>query len=254
MYPFLAADVPLWTAGTPVLVAAAVSLLLAVSVRAWVADEAGMRLLRRSGAGWVTDREALRRMRLVCFPVSLVLGWVVARFAAPVLSVGGEGASAAEVLLVAALGLLAGATPWLFHVDARIHRLPDRVTLPLVALTGLLFLGAALLGHPRGWWALVGCAVFGLVFALLWFLGAVLSGGGMGLGDVKLAAPLGGALLALSSTALLVALLVMHLSAVAVVVYRRLTHGAGRRDAIAFGPHMFIGLWVTVVLGPVLAG
>lgn len=133
----------------------------------------------------------------------------------------------------------------LVRTDLREHRLPNRWTLRLavggfLAMTG----GSAVAGR----WDLVASTVLGgLGYATAMLLLHVLSRGGLGMGDVKLAVGLGtyagmGGSAAIVAAALL-AVLLGGLAAVVLVVLRRAT----RRTALPFGPAMVAG--AVVVLG-----
>jgi len=140
-------------------------------------------------------------------------------------------------------------------VDLRVHRLPDAVVLPsypvLVALLGLAAVVDGVGGH--GWdgrhalGAGVGAAALVAVFGVM----HLAPGGGLGLGDVKLAGLLGAALGWLGPSAvllgLIVGLVVAGLYAGALLATRRAT----RADHIAYGPHLLLGAFIAVLLaGP----
>ena len=135
----------------------------------------------------------------------------------------------------------------LAFIDARQHRLPDVITLPSYPAS-LLLLGVAALFVPGGpglfVHALIGMAVAVAFFALL----LLLSPTGIGLGDVKLAGPLGAYLGWLGAaafvTGLMAAWLLAALTAVGLLVTRRAT----RKSEIPFGPFLVAG-----TLGAVLA-
>jgi leader peptidase (prepilin peptidase)/N-methyltransferase len=124
-------------------------------------------------------------------------------------------------------------------IDLRYQIIPDAVTVPGV-VTGVL---ASLASHRVSWvdslcGVLVGTALFAAVI--------VLSGGGMGGGDLKLGAMLGAFL---GWKALLVALFVAVMlggtSAVTLLALRKLA----RKDAIPFGPFLAIGGAVALFWG-----
>jgi leader peptidase (prepilin peptidase)/N-methyltransferase len=134
-------------------------------------------------------------------------------------------------------------------IDLRHQIIPDAITLPGI-VAGLL---ASLVTGRISWVESVGGALLGsgLFVAII-----VLSRGGMGGGDLKLGAMLGAflgwqALL----VALFVAVMLGGLSAVALVVSRRL----GRKDAIPFGPFLALGgavalFWADAILAWYLGG
>ncbi|WP_435059362.1 prepilin peptidase [Streptomyces sp. bgisy060] len=132
-------------------------------------------------------------------------------------------------------------------VDVRVHRLPDGVTLPLAAAVPLLLGGAALLPYGAGSWthALLGGLVLGGAYGVL----ALINPGGLGLGDVKLALPLGAALgwygwgvLFLGAFA---GFLLGAVYGLGLVLLRR----ADRSSAIPFGPFMLTGGLLGLALG-----
>lgn len=91
--------------------------------------------------------------------------------------------------VLAALLLLLGVAVRLSVIDARSHRLPDRIVLPAYP-AALVLLGAAALaaGSPvAGVRAVGGALVLGLFYLLL----RLVNPAGMGLGDVKLSGLLG---------------------------------------------------------------
>ncbi len=154
-------------------------------------------------------------------------------------SVGGLGDWAALPVYL----LFAWLTVGLVWIDLDVHRLPVGLVVPtgwwLVALLAVASLAT---GDRRWLGALIGAGVMGAVYLLL----AVLPGGGVGGGDVRLAPVIGGLLGWLGSGALLVGLLagflVGGLAAVTLLALRR----AGLRSTIAYGPAMCLGAWVGI--------
>ncbi|MFJ5923176.1 prepilin peptidase [Kitasatospora sp. NPDC092948] len=128
----------------------------------------------------------------------------------------------------------------LAFVDAAVKRLPDALTLPLLAGTALLI---PLADHRPAVWlrcALAAGALGGLFLLLALFAP-------MGLGDVKLAPSLGAVLGLVGWRTFYAGLLYMWLIAavwaVALLVLRR----AGRRTELAFGPAMLLGTLAAVL-------
>jgi leader peptidase (prepilin peptidase) / N-methyltransferase len=133
---------------------------------------------------------------------------------------------------------LAAVTPWLAWFDVTAHRLPNRLVVPGI--------GIGLLGCAGEWLASGRIPVVPLVAGVAYagFLLVLNLVGGMGMGDVKLAAVLGLASWNLSIAALspVVAFLVGGLVSLALLV-------AGRRgQRIAFGPFLLGGFWAAVFL------
>ncbi|GAA0306764.1 A24 family peptidase [Streptomyces polychromogenes] len=132
-------------------------------------------------------------------------------------------------------------------VDLAVHRLPDVLTLPLAAATAALLGVAALLPRAAGSWrgALCGGAALGAAYLLLFLINPA----GMGLGDVKLALPLGVALgwygWGVWAAGAFLGLLYGAVYGLALL----LTSRATRRAGFAFGPFMAAGALTGVLLG-----
>jgi leader peptidase (prepilin peptidase)/N-methyltransferase len=142
-------------------------------------------------------------------------------------------------LAIAALGLepaaisalyVAAVTPELIRIDLREHRLPNRMVVP-----GLV---VGLIACAMQWslLPLISALAFG---GFLFVLGLT---GGIGMGDVKLAALLGLAspTLAVALAAPMLAFLLGGLAAVVALVFR------GRGSRIPFGPALLLGYWVAI--------
>jgi leader peptidase (prepilin peptidase)/N-methyltransferase len=163
-------------------------------------------------------------------------GWWVAvtgsGSAAALLAVAFGPSPALPALLIAVvLGVLLAA------IDVRCLRLPDR----LVAALATVVLP---LGFDRFGLALSGAAVLGGAYLLL----AVVSGGGVGLGDVKLAAVLGYALGHLGWPAVLAGLVAPHLINGPIAVFLLITGRARRSTALPLGPALLAGAVVAVAI------
>ncbi|MEV7633186.1 A24 family peptidase [Microbacterium sp. NPDC089318] len=136
-------------------------------------------------------------------------------------------------LALAAVGL------WLIEIDARTHRLPNRIVLPTLACLILLIVVEALMtgDEDRLTRTLLGGLALGGFYAVL----RLVSSRGMGGGDVKLAAIIGLVLAWHGWQTLLMgaaaAFLLGALHASALMALRRAT----RHTRIAFGPWMIIG-------------
>jgi leader peptidase (prepilin peptidase)/N-methyltransferase len=132
-------------------------------------------------------------------------------------------------------------------IDARQRRLPDVVTLPSYPAS-LLLLGVAALAVPGGPGRFVH-ALIGMVAAVAFFgLLLLASPAGIGLGDVKLAGPLGAYLGWLGAAAFITGLMAAWLLAAATAIGLLLTRRATRKSEIPFGPFLIAG-----TLGVVLA-
>lgn len=140
----------------------------------------------------------------------------------------------------------------LVTADLAVHRLPDRLTVPTAGWILLCWLALCLTGAP---WAdlgraLLAAGVLGGAFLLL----CLLTPGGLGLGDAKLAGVLGlvlgwfGWLEVLAGV--LGAFLLGGLFAIALLLARR----ASRRTAVAFGPWLVAGAMLSLGWAPALLG
>jgi len=143
--------------------------------------------------------------------------------------------------LLPALGVAAVAPP-LVRADLADRRLPNRLVLPALA-AGAIGFGLKWIadGHPPLLPVIAGAAYGGALLVLALF-------GGMGMGDVKLAAALG-----LASPTLAVAVLSPVLAfglggiAAVIVLIRR-----GPRSTVAFGPFLLAGYFAALAVTAVL--
>lgn len=148
----------------------------------------------------------------------------------------GPGGEALSVALFGCLLIVAG------MVDSRHHIIPDAVTLPGMAaglILSLVRTEVGLLGAGLG--LLIGG---GLLLGL-----AVITRGGMGGGDIKLAAMMGAFL---GWESLLVALLLGFISGALVGGVMMLARRKGRKDLMAFGPFLAFGGLASAFAGPAL--
>lgn len=135
-------------------------------------------------------------------------------------------------------------------VDARTHRLPNRLVLPAYpVLLLLLVLASAALGlNPALLTAvLASVAVFAFFLLLRWAQPR-----GMGGGDVKLAAVVGLVLGYLGWETVLWGVLAGFLVGGLYSTVLLATRRATRRTAIPFGPWMLLGAWLAIAAHAVL--
>lgn len=179
--------------------------------------------------------------------------WTVVTAAiAAVLALAASPAYLPAVLPSGAIAVVAGATPALAYFDVRLHRLPDRIVWPSIAV------GAALLAADTGLngaftpsgtsaaaTAVIGAAVFLVIRAL--------PGSGLGFGDVKLAGLLGLAVGAIEPAAGPAALFIAVVSAGLAASFLIVTRRASMRDSLAYGPFLLFGAWTAVIAVGVLS-
>lgn len=145
--------------------------------------------------------------------------------------------------LLAPLALAAVAPP-LFWTDVTQHRLPNRLTLPA--------LGAGLIGAGVSWLATGGLPLVPLLAGIASFVVFLLLAlaGGMGMGDVKLAAAIG-----LASPTLTVAvaapLIAFLLGGVASLVVLARGGWSARQSHLPFGPFLLLGYATALAVGAV---
>lgn len=141
------------------------------------------------------------------------------------------------ILTAAALTAIAVATIPLVIIDIREHRLPNRITYSLAAITLLCAAGASN-------FTAVGC---GLVSAIAMLLLSLLSRGGLGMGDVKLAVSLGTAagLFGTATTVMTftLAFIVGGIWALWGLATRRFV----KQSSLPFGPALLAGFWLSII-------
>ncbi len=134
---------------------------------------------------------------------------------------------------------LAVVTPMLWRADLTERRLPNVLVLPCAAVAALTVCASIALGGPEPLAPLVAAGATFVFFAVL------CAGGGMGMGDLKLAVVLATVLALARLDAVVLAGIVAFLSGGLgglVVLWRR-----GSRS-IPFGPFLLVGFWTAVVL------
>lgn len=174
--------------------------------------------------------------------------WAAPQFA----EASGVTAVVAAVLHLVALLYLAAISLALAIIDIETHRLPNVIVLPGYAVGAVLLGTAALLqGDLMGLGRMAAGA--GILFAF-YFVLAIISPRGMGMGDVKLAGVLGLFLGSLGWGQLAVgagaAFVLGGLFSIILLITKR----AGRKSGIPFGPWMLLGAWVGVFAGQAIAG
>jgi leader peptidase (prepilin peptidase)/N-methyltransferase len=136
--------------------------------------------------------------------------------------------------------------PWLAAVDSDVLRIPNRVLAPTAVATLLAVISITV--ATQDWMTLIVPTVAALatggVFATLHFA----TKGGIGFGDVKLAALIGLSVGSVGIGAVWLSLLVGSLAA---VVWTKATRAGG---PIPIGPWLLCGAWVSVFAGVIGSG
>lgn len=243
-----------------VLAAAAAGCAVVRVLPVLVADDAGMRLLRPASQRRRWFPEPVLVACGVLLAIASPLAYAALASGGGLASLGSTSAEApagaahvvAAVCTGAGVGAAAGVSPLLAWIDVRIHRLPDRIVLPLLGLTAVCWTIAALsggaapaapaAGHGPGAALGIG-AVCGALVLLVSVIGGRGRGLAIGLGDVKLAVLLG-ALTGLAGTgAVLAAFVVAQLSALLDAGWQVLVGRRGLATRLAYGPHLLLGMW-----------
>lgn len=134
-------------------------------------------------------------------------------------------------------------------IDLEHRRLPNAIVYPSLAVGAIWILIAWLLGGPLD---PIGAAIGSLAYGGMLLLIALVSRGGMGIGDVKLASLVGlvvGAI-DLPSVGVAAAAGILFGGVAGIIALAR---GADRRSALPFGPMLAAGALVAVAFGPPLA-
>lgn len=177
-----------------------------------------------------------------------VAWWWLARGAAS------EHGQAATILLLVALLYLAAVSISLALIDLDTFRLPNAIVLPSLVVLLVLFVAASACATDGSlWWPLaratIGALALALFYAALWFFWP----GGMGLGDVKLAAVLGLMLAWFGWGTLVVGAFAAFVFGGVYGVALMLAGRGSRRSRIPFGPWMILGAWFGIFVGEPLA-
>jgi leader peptidase (prepilin peptidase)/N-methyltransferase len=151
-------------------------------------------------------------------------------------------AATGPTLAVIPVLYLAAVTPELVRVDLREHRLPNRLVVPGIGI-GLVTWAIESLAAGR---PVLTPIVAGAASAL--FLLALCVFGGIGMGDVKLAAAIGLASWVpfVGVLSPVIGFLVGGVASVALIVRRGRGGRLGTR--MAFGPYLLAGFWIAVAL------
>lgn len=129
-------------------------------------------------------------------------------------------------------------------IDARTHRLPREVTYTTLAIGAPLLAVAALVdSEPR---RLVEAAIGGAVLTIVFWLGHLVTRGGLGTGDVRLAPLLGVYLGYVSLSAVAIGIIAGLVAATLFGLVMLATRG--RNDPYPFGPFLAVGTLLTLLV------
>lgn len=134
----------------------------------------------------------------------------------------------------------------LIYTDLRFHQLPNALTFgSYPVISGLLLLAA--LTTDGGLSNLARAAVSAVATMALYALMHAVNQTGLGLGDVKLAPVMGAVLGWHSFGAVLTGTIYGFVLAGVVAALLLLTKRVTKKDEIAFGPFMILGMWLALI-------
>lgn len=160
-------------------------------------------------------------------------------------------ALAAGVVALIAFLALAGSSVALALIDLDVHRLPNVIVLPLFVTGAVLLTASGVMTGDGG--ALLRAGSGALILGGVYLALALAIPGGMGMGDVKLAAVLGLFLGYLGWAQLAVGSISAFILGGLFGVVLLLTRRAGRRSSVPFGPWMLLGAWIGIFAGGPIA-
>lgn len=150
-----------------------------------------------------------------------------------------------DAVLPAFLVVMAAGTA-ISIVDLREKRIPNRMLLAAGPMVAVLLAGGLLVRGEPG--RLLAVLVGAVALFVIYFVIAIVVPAAMGMGDVKLAALLGGALGAVGLTAWLAGLLSAFLIGGIVAVIALVSRRVGLHGSIPFGPWMVAGALVGLAI------
>jgi len=168
-------------------------------------------------------------------------------FVEPVATASAPGETIAASLVLVAFLYFAAIAVALVAIDLDVHRLPNAIIYPSYIVFAVLFAGAAIAGNAYG--ALLRAGLGAVIMFIAYLAMAYIKPGGMGFGDIKLAAIMGACLGWVGWGSLLVgafsAFLLGGIFSIVLLLSRRATRTSG----IPFGPWMFAGAYVGIAAG-----
>lgn len=156
------------------------------------------------------------------------------------------GFAADIIVLITYLGLTAVSIS-LALIDIDTSTLPNRIVMPsLVGVIVLLGVASVLRGEFE---PLLRAAIGGAALFVFYLLLALVSRGGMGMGDVKLAALLGVALAWVGWPALIVGTFAAFVLGGVFALVLLIARKVSRKSGVPFGPWMLAGAWIGIFWG-----
>ena len=212
--------------------------VLGAGVGAWL-----MRVLAGASYRRLDERHALLPGHTWWLVIAVAIAWASLTF-----RFGGQ----AQWSLLPAYLYLGAVGAALTLIDLDVHRLPDLIVLPSYPIAFVLLLVPTVV--TGAWGALLRGVLAGLALFVGYLVLALVSpgGGGLGLGDVKLAGVLGLLLGWLGWSPAIVSVFAAFVIGGLIAVILLLLGRAKRSSHVAFGPSMILGAWVAVMFPVVL--
>ena len=135
-------------------------------------------------------------------------------------------------------------------IDLKLFRLPDLLTLSLACIVAGLLVSDALKNKHHN--QLKSALICSLSLFIFYLLINILSHGGMGMGDAKLALTIGLLTGYYGWKSTFISTLVAFTAGALVGIGLILFKGAGRKTAVPFGPFMLVGCYASIWLAPVI--
>jgi leader peptidase (prepilin peptidase)/N-methyltransferase len=175
--------------------------------------------------------EASRGFRPIAIPDGIVAVAAIATATAALIKFDLSGRAFVAALFAAVLVVLAA-------IDLEERLIPNRIVVP----AGVVVLLGDIAAAPHRWkeWTIAACASLAATLAV-----ALVTKGGVGMGDVKLAFLLGAGLGWAIAGAAVVAMLATFVFSVGILARRGL---AARKETIPFGPFLVLGALVALFL------
>jgi leader peptidase (prepilin peptidase)/N-methyltransferase len=208
--------------------------LVGAGVGAWLAG-----MLADAGYRTFEERRKPLPRHTWWLVIAVALAWASAAF-----RLGGY----AQWSLVPAYLYLGAIGATLTLIDLDVRRLPDLIVLPSYPIAFVLLLVPTVVTGQ--WDALLRAVLAGFALGVGYFVLALVSpgGGGLGLGDVKLAGVLGLLLGWLGWGPAIFSVFAAFITGGVIALVQLLTGRASRSSHIAFGPAMILGAWMALML------
>jgi leader peptidase (prepilin peptidase)/N-methyltransferase len=131
-------------------------------------------------------------------------------------------------------------------IDITLHRLPDALTTSLLAISSLIIIGDAIIDSRYS--RLLPSLIGGIGLCAFYLALAIISRGGMGMGDVKLAAALGVIAGYFGARTILISTFSAFILGSIIGIALMLVGKAGRKTVIPFGPFMIVGEAISLIV------